>query len=67
MGKYILQDRLIGFTEVLRRTGLTKRVLSELIKNKKFPEPLEKSNYFLGWSEDQIHDWVVEQLEKREG
>ncbi len=54
---------ILRLPEVLKRTGLTRSTLYDLIKQGKFPRAIQLSIRCVGWLEDEVHDWVVKRLE----
>ncbi len=49
---------LIGRAEVLRRTGLKKSTMYNLIKAGTFPEPVRKSAGGVAWIEAEVEGWI---------
>ena len=55
---------LLNLKQVEQRTGLKARKIFELVQKKKFPNPVRQIIRHYVWFEDEIHDWIVKELEK---
>ena len=58
-------DNLIRITRVLGRTGLSRSVLYQSIKDKKFPSQIKISGSRTSvWSDNAVSEWIEEQKQK---
>lgn len=53
-----MDDRLIRIQEVMRRTTYGRSTIWELIKQKKFPEPIKLSPRISVWPDRQIATFI---------
>lgn len=51
--------------EMLRRTGLSKTRMHELVKQGTFPKPVQIGKRAVAWVESEIEQWIQEQISKR--
>ncbi len=49
---------ILRVEEVLRRTGLKRTMLYELIKKERFPNQVSLGARAVGWYEDEVEDWI---------
>ena len=54
---------LLRLPDVLKRTALSRSTLYDLIKKGQFPRQIQLSIRCVGWSEDEVHDWILKRLE----
>lgn len=57
---------IIRLNEVMKRTGLSRSTIYNLMKSRDFPKQAQLSLRMVGWSEDSIHDWIVKKLEAKQ-
>jgi len=62
-----MKNRLIREKEVLRLTGLTASTLARLERAKNFPSRTRITTRTVAWSEEEVLDWVEQQINKRRG
>ena len=60
-------ERLIRLPEVMRRVGLGKSMIYELIKQERFPRPYKISPSTSRWSETEVVAWIAEVKDGFEG
>ncbi len=61
----MMSSRLIGLNKIIRRSGLSREEIEVFIKKGKFPSKIIVNEQLSGWSEDEIQDWILLQLEKQ--
>ncbi|MCB2082027.1 MAG: AlpA family transcriptional regulator [Rickettsiales bacterium] len=59
------QFNFLRLRDVLKRTGLSRSSIYQLMKDGKFPKQKFLSKRCVVWVEDEVHDWMMEQLEKQ--
>ena len=57
-------SKILRLKDVMERTGLSRATIYKLIKENSFPAQINITERCVGWSEDDIHDWVLQKLEK---
>ncbi|WP_200550295.1 AlpA family transcriptional regulator [Kosakonia sp. LAM2021] len=57
--------RLLRISEVINLTGLPKSTIYLKIKNKQFPTQLQIGTRSVAWLENEIHDWIINNIENR--
>lgn len=60
-------DRLVKLPEVVRRVGLGKTMLYQMIGQGRFPAPYKLSPFVARWSDQEISDWINEMKDGFEG
>ena len=55
---------LIPLKIVSERTGLSGKEILERVQKRKFPRPIQRIITCYMWFEDEVHDWIVKELEK---
>jgi prophage regulatory protein len=60
-------QRLLGFSEVTSRTGISRSTVWRLEQSKSFPARRQISANRVGWLEHEIDDWVGTRLQVSEG
>lgn len=58
-----MNSRLLHLGAVVKRTGLSSSAIYERIARGRFPREVVLSERAIGWDEDEIHDWILDQLE----
>jgi prophage regulatory protein len=58
-------ERLVRKKEVLRRTGLSKSRMHDLIIESKFPKRVPIGKRAVAWVESEIERWIQEQIARR--
>jgi len=53
--------------EVVRRTGLSRATIYRLMANGQFPPQHQLSQGRVGWSEEEIDDWLRQRLKDQRG
>jgi prophage regulatory protein len=56
---------ILRLNEVVKRTGLSRSTIYSLMKSGGFPKQTQLSLRMVGWSEDSIHDWILQKLEQK--
>ncbi|HEX8059125.1 MAG TPA: AlpA family phage regulatory protein [Novosphingobium sp.] len=62
-----LPERLLKLPEVIRRVGLGKSMIYELIRDDRFPRPYKISPSAARWSEREIAAWIDDVKDGFEG
>lgn len=57
--------RLLRISDVINLTGLPKSTIYLKIKNKQFPTQLQIGSRSVAWLENEIQDWIINNIEKR--
>ncbi len=57
--------RLLNKRQISRLLHCDSKQLNEYMKREDFPFQIVLSERYRGWDEDEIQDWIVKQLEKR--
>ncbi|HFQ8224087.1 helix-turn-helix transcriptional regulator [Kosakonia sacchari] len=57
--------RLLRISDVINLTGLPKSTIYLKIKNKQFPTQLQIGTRSVAWLENEIHDWIINNIENR--
>lgn len=57
--------RLLRISDVINLTGLPKSTIYLKIKNKQFPTQLQIGLRSVAWLENEIQDWIINNIEKR--
>ena len=60
-------DRLVKLPEVVRRVGLGKTMLYQMIGQGRFPAPYKLSPFVARWSDQEISDWITAMKDGFEG
>ena len=60
-------DRLVKLPEVVRRVGLGKTMLYQMIGQGRFPAPYKLSPFVSRWSDHEISDWITAMKDGFEG
>lgn len=55
---------VIRLNDVIRQTKLSRSTIYKLIKEQTFPKPFSLGARSVGWTEQQISDWIEQQAEK---
>lgn len=55
---------VIRLNDVMRQTKLSRSTIYKLIKEQTFPKPFPLGARSVGWTEQQISDWIEQQAEK---
>jgi prophage regulatory protein len=50
--------------EVMRRTGLSRATIYRLIARGQFPSQRQLTEGRVGWSEEEVEDWIRRRLDK---
>ena len=58
--------RIIKIKEVLNITGLGRSTMYELMATSHFPKSIPLGLRAVGWLESEVHQWVVDKINKRE-
>lgn len=53
------RDRILSPPEVVARVGLSRRTVSRLVLQGKFPRPLQISDNRIGWRSSVIGKWIL--------
>ncbi|PSJ18546.1 hypothetical protein C7H79_02765 [Nitrosomonas supralitoralis] len=62
IGRIVEPERLLPISKVKDQVGFGTSYLYELIKQRKFPEPLKIGNASR-WRESQVQEWIHNQIE----
>lgn len=54
----------ISIREVSRRTQMNISEIKKLYLEGKFPRPIDRIVHALFWFEDDVHEWIINQLEQ---
>ena len=54
--------RLIRLKEVQHRVGLGRSTIYRWMSEGKFPKPFRLGGYVVAWAEEDIENWICEQL-----
>lgn len=60
-----MYPNIIRLKEVIKRTGLSRSTIYALMSKDQFPRQIQITERCIGWSEDIIHDWILQKLEQR--
>jgi prophage regulatory protein len=60
-----MYPKLLRIRQVVERTGLGRSTIYDLIKKGQFPKQVYITERCVGWSEDGVHDWILERLEAK--
>lgn len=60
-----MYPNIIRLKEVIRRTGLSRSTIYSLMSKDQFPKQVQITERCIGWSEDIIHDWILQKLEQK--
>ena len=60
-----MYPNIIRLKEVIKRTGLSRSTIYALMSKDQFPKQIQITERCIGWSEDIIHDWILQKLEQR--
>ncbi|MEZ0282019.1 helix-turn-helix transcriptional regulator, partial [Methyloceanibacter sp.] len=52
--------RVVGYPEVCEALGVTRRTLERMVRDRKFPSPIQLSSNRVGWTVDVALDWLRE-------
>lgn len=55
---------ILRLRDVKERTGLSRSTIYELMATGEFPKQVQLTLRSVGWSEDEVHDWILARLEK---
>jgi prophage regulatory protein len=55
--------RLLRLNEVCDRTGVSRAVIYKLIAKEQFPRQIQITERCVGWSEDDVQNWILAKLE----
>lgn len=58
--------RIIRLKDVMSCTGLARSTVYKYIDDGTFPKPVHLGERAVGWVESEIHDWMLECIEKRD-
>ena len=61
----IQSQKLIPGKTVCRIVGFQRTKLNELVKAKKFPQPIRFSQNFIRWDLEEVNQWIEEQKAAR--
>lgn len=53
---------LLRLAETLRRTGLSRSSMYELIATNDFPSPVRINRRTVGWPEHEIEQWIADRI-----
>lgn len=59
--------RLLRISDVMNLTGLPKSTIYLKIKNKEFPSQLQIGLRSVAWLENEIQEWIINNLKHRSG
>ncbi|KPF92253.1 hypothetical protein IP81_07485 [Novosphingobium sp. AAP83] len=57
--------RIIRRAEVIKRTGLSKSTIDNLVSERKFPAKFELGTRAVGWLRHEVDAWIEERAGKR--
>jgi prophage regulatory protein len=57
-----MQKRILRLRDVIQKTGLARSTIYSLISKDQFPKQVMLSPRCVGWSEDDVNDWVLSKL-----
>ena len=60
-----LKQKLISGADACRIVGFGRTKLNELVKAKKFPQPIRFSQNSARWDIDEVYQWIEEQKATR--
>lgn len=60
-----LKQKLISGADACHIVGFGRTKLNELVKAKKFPQPIRFSQNFVRWDIDEVYQWIEEQKATR--
>jgi len=58
--------RVLRMPEVAKRTGLSRTVIYEQVKDGTFPKPLRLGPKASGWLDSEVSDWIRAKAAQRE-
>lgn len=60
-------DSILRLPDVVKKVGLSKTSIYELLKesDSKFPQPIKLSSRCIGFSQNEIDQWIAERKEAR--
>lgn len=58
--------RILKLKEVLAKTSLGKTTLYALLKESKFPKPINLGLRAVGWIEAEVETWIQEKVDARD-
>ncbi|NDE89541.1 MAG: AlpA family transcriptional regulator [Alphaproteobacteria bacterium] len=60
-----MSKRFIRLKEVIQITGLARSTIYAAIKDGSFPSQIKLTQRAIGWSEEQVFEWVGSRLPKK--
>lgn len=60
-----LKAQILRLPAVLRRTGIGRTTLWDLIRKQKFPTPIKLGSKSIGFVESEVDEWIVAKIEER--
>ena len=61
-----MSNKLLPITDVIERTGLSRRTLYQEISNNRFPKAVQLTARRVGWPEDDIEAWISSKIAARD-
>ena len=65
MANEIERQKFLRLKSVLEKTGLTRSMTYELIKERSFPTSINLGARAVGWLESEIDDWIAQRVAAR--
>lgn len=58
--------RILRRPAVIEKTGLSESTIYLMLKEKKFPAPVQLGPRNVGWVESEVDDWLMDKIEARD-
>lgn len=59
--------RIIRLPEVLRRTGVSRTTIWDLMRKGDFPASIQLTKTRVGWVEAEVDEWIADRITRRGG
>lgn len=66
IGQKNMSDNILRINQVIQKTGLSRSVIYEEIKNGRFPKQVKLAKRSSGWLESEINKWIKERIAERD-
>jgi len=63
----IMRIKINRLPKVMETTGLGRATIYKYIQEGTFPKPVPLGGRAVGWIEEEVADWVLSRVEKRDG
>jgi prophage regulatory protein len=58
--------RILRLKDVIEKTGLARSTIYKYVDEGTFPKPIPLGGRSVGWVDSEVHDWIMNAIQKRD-